>query len=108
MALLTVLSPTLSGITPVFTALLVTGDNAPCSQNAALWFKNSTAAPITVTFATHANVAGLAVPNVTLVVPATSDRVLGPINPQVFSDPIDGLCHMTYSAVGLTAMVVGL
>ncbi len=57
-----------------------------------LHVKNTGAAACTVTIQTPVAVAGLAVAEQTVQVPATSgDKMIGPFDPHAFNRPLDGL-----------------
>jgi hypothetical protein len=109
MALLALQTVKRVGAAPTFAAATGGGDTCPCGANVWIEVKNTSGGNITVTVAT--NPAAAAFPDVplaaeTFVVPLTTGDILyGPLNPQLFADPTDGLCHITYS--GVTNLTIG-
>lgn len=79
---------TLPGLAPALTAPNSDGDILPAGQ-VALWVKNGAGAPITVTVQTPGTVAGLAIADATVSVPAAGERMLGPFPTSVFAQPAD-------------------
>lgn len=69
-----------------------------------LHVKKTGANACTVTVATPATPAGLALADLTFSVPATTgDRMIGPFDAQFYTDPVTGLTSVTFSEVtGLT------
>jgi hypothetical protein len=107
LATITVQQITRVGAAPTFAAVAGGGDAVPVAANIYVELKNTSGAPITVTFATIAAGApfpGTALAAETVSVPATTGDILyGPLLPQLFSDPTTGMCTVTYSAsAGLT------
>src|SRR6266571_1030458 len=99
MATLTTQVITRAGITPTFAAVTGAGDACEVSNDLFLEFKNTNAATCTVTLAIPTGVSSF--PNVVytsvaVVIPATTgDKMIGPVNPQLFQDPTTGLCQIT-------------
>lgn len=104
MATLSLQSVSRVGAAPTYVAATGGGDAAPVGTNNWLQLKCTGGTPVTVTLATNPGAApfsGTALAAETFVVPATTgDMVYGPLNPQLFADPVTGLCTITYSGVG--------
>ena len=91
-----------AGVAQALAAASAGGDTLPCEAGTVLVAENTTGAPITVTAATPAQTAGLAVAEEAIVVAANSTVIAGPFPAEIFGDPADGQCHLTYSTeVGL-------
>jgi hypothetical protein len=99
MALLATQVATGAGIGPAFAAASAGGDTMAVGEDVALYVKNASGAPVTVTIASPGvcNQGG----NHPLVVsvPAAGERLIGPLTPAYrFGDPVTGLVSITYSS----------
>lgn len=101
MATLTTQQISRAGITPAFAAVAGGGDACECSIDVFLEFKNTNAATFTATMAIPPTVGGwpgVSYTSVAVVIPATTgDKMIGPINPDLFKDATTGLCQITYT-----------
>lgn len=78
------------------------GDKFTGGSDVWAFWENATGAPITVTIDTPGTVAGLAIADLVITVPANGYAVRGPFPAAVFGDAA-GLVSMTYSThVGLS------
>jgi hypothetical protein len=98
MATLTPQVVALSGLNPTYAAAAAGGDKCPVSDRTFLHVKNGGGSPITVTLTATAAVRGQTVANLTVSVPASGERMIGPIQPDLFQSPTDGLCAIGYSS----------
>ncbi len=97
-----------SGITPNYQAPQLAGGNSFANDgNVLLHFKNTNAAARNVTIQTPGTIAGLAIADLVVTVPAlTGDKMVGPFPPNVFNQA-DGCVYLDYDAVAdLTVAVV--
>jgi hypothetical protein len=103
MATLTVQQITRVGAAPTFAACTAGGDACPVGDNIHIEVKNTGGTVCIVTLAIPAGVTpypGTAFAAETFTVPITTgDFQYGPILPQLFMDPVTGLCTITYSQV---------
>lgn len=110
MATLTPQVVTRAGLGPTYAACTGGGDAAACGFDNFLHVKNASGGAITVTLAIPAGASGFssaAYTSTAVSVPATTgDRMIGPLNPQLYQDPTTGLCTITYS--GVTSLTVAL
>jgi hypothetical protein len=100
-----------AGITPVFNAGLTTTDRFMLRNDGRtlLYFRKTGAGACTVTVQTGAVVRGIAVADVTVVVPATTgDVVIGPFPGDLFDDPNHDVGVTLSDVVGLTVAVLQL
>jgi hypothetical protein len=104
MALLTVTDAPLTGLANIpLTAAAVSGDEAPSGVGVILVIKNTDAATKTVTVTTPGTVSGLAIADISVVVPATTGIAIIPLIGRF----VGSLAAITYSAVtGVTVGVV--
>jgi len=88
----------------------VASDTMPPATNTFLWVK-TTGTATTVTIVTPAGLDrfGVALGDVSIVCPATGDRMIGPIDPAL-ADPTTGLVTANYSGAltGVTRALVSL
>lgn len=84
--------------TPTFTAADVAGDSFVNDGRTMLRWKNTSGAPITVTFPIVTTVDGQAVASKTISVPATTGDVPTDVFPPDYNDTL-GRVNCTYSAV---------
>lgn len=100
-----------AGLTPALAAANVDGHYFEGSGTVYLEVKNAAGAPIDVTVQTPAVVAGLAVADLVVTIPATTgQKKIGPFNTRAFNRPAGGsdagLVYVDFSAV--TSVTVGL
>jgi hypothetical protein len=109
-ATLTKQAITNTGLAPSYIpATNAPGDNFTPDQDTFLHVKNGGGSAITVTVATPGTApGGLAIADVSVSVPATSERMIGPFPAEQYADPAGtpaGNCFVTYS--GITSVTVG-
>lgn len=107
MATLTTQNITRSGLAPTYAAATSGGDAMECGSQMFLHVKNGSGGALTVTHnvpAGRQHESGVNISNLALSVPASSERMIGPIDSQTFADPTTGLCSITYS--GVTSLTV--
>lgn len=88
----------LSGLAPAYAAAAGGGDKCEVGDRNFLHVKNGAASAVTVTLTATASVRGQAVANLTVSVPASGERMIGPIQPDLFQNASDGLCGIGYSS----------
>lgn len=98
MATLTPQVVSLAGLNPTYAAASGGGDKVPVGDRTFLHVKNGAGSPVTVTLTATAAVRGQAVSNVTVSVPASGERMIGPLVPDLLQGPTDGLCAVGYSS----------
>ncbi|GAY07506.1 hypothetical protein [Pseudonocardia sp. N23] len=99
MALLTPTQIKIGGAVVTVQAADVAGETFKAGDRIALWVKNGSGSPITVTTVVPGNGKyGQANPDVPVVIPAGTEQAVGPF-PADLIDPADGLVHVTYSSV---------
>lgn len=100
MATLTYKQPVIGGTDPAFAAASGGGDKVAPNDRGYIHVKNGGGSPITVTIDVPGNTKyGLANPDPTISVPATTgERIIGPF-PADLANPSDGLVAITYSGV---------
>lgn len=89
----------LSGLNPSYASAAGGGDKMECGERNFLHVKNGGGSPITVTLDATAAVRGQSVTDPTVSVPASGERMIGPITADLFQNPSDGLCAISYSGV---------
>ena len=96
-----------NGLDPTYAAAAAGGDEfVNDGKRTFVHFLNANVAVRTVTIATPKTVAGLAVADLAVVVPATGEAMVGPFPADTFNDG-DGKVQMTYSTeVDLTIAVI--
>jgi hypothetical protein len=95
MAVIPVQVVSIAGTAPNFVAASAGGDTVAAGDRTQLQVKNASGSPITVTITTPGTVAGLAIADVVVSVPATTGiQYIGPLTAALFSDP----AQVTYSA----------
>ncbi|MER6531156.1 hypothetical protein [Streptomyces sp. NPDC001508] len=98
MATLATQAIALAGLNPTYANAAAGGDKAECGDRNFLHVKNGSASSVTVTLTATASVRGQAVSNLTVSVPASGERMIGPLQPDLFLSQTDGLCAVGYSA----------
>jgi hypothetical protein len=108
MAILTVQSIVKAGLGPTYTAAAGGGDSFPNGGNEYLHVKNGGGSPVTVTIPAQKGCDEFGVTNaahdMVVSVPATGERIIGPVSPRQFNDA-NGRAQVTYS--GVTSVTVG-
>lgn len=88
----------LAGLGPTYSSATATeGDDFTNDGYTFLHVKNGGASPITVTITTPAKVHGVDVADITVSVPASGERMIGPFPPILFNDSA-GRVHTVCSA----------
>lgn len=98
-----------AGITEALVAASGGGDAAPCSSDSYLKVVNGGGGSINVTLAIPTAIspfANVTYTNIVVAVANGSHKVIGPLTPAVFQDPVTSLCTITYS--GVTSVTVGV
>lgn len=100
MALLNIQTITAAGLNPSYTAAAGGGDKVSLgAPNTFLHVKNGGGSSVTVTVTTQNNAyKGLTVPDRTVTVPASGERLIGPLDAALHSD-VNGQASVGYSAV---------
>ncbi|MET8982139.1 hypothetical protein ABZX85_41805 [Streptomyces sp. NPDC004539] len=98
MATLTTQVVALAGLNPAYVSAAAGGDKCSVGDRNFLHVKNGSASSVTVTLTATASVRGQAVSNLTIAVPASGERMIGPLQPDLLQSPADGLCAVGYSA----------
>jgi hypothetical protein len=98
MATLTTQAIAIAGLNPTFAAAGASGDKVACGERTWLHVKNGSASSITVTLAATGAVRGQTVTSPTVSVPASGERMIGPLTADLFAGATDGLAAITYSA----------
>lgn len=88
----------LAGLNPTYGAATGGGDKCEVGDRIFLHVKNGGGSPITVTLTATASLRGQAVSNVTVSVPASGERMIGPLSADLLQNASDGLCAIGYSA----------
>lgn len=97
MALLTAQDTAKTGLAPAFTAVSAS-DTFSNDGTVVLHVKNANASPDTVTVNSVQQCSQGGTHNLTVSVPATTgDRMIGPLEPVRFNDPVTGLVTVTHS-----------
>ncbi|WP_411078521.1 hypothetical protein [Streptomyces sp. cmx-10-25] len=98
MATLSTQTIALAGLAPAYTAAAGGGDKCEVGDRNFLHVKNGSGSPVTVTLTATATVRGQAVANLTVSVPASGERMIGPLAPDLLQNAVDGLCGIGYSS----------
>ncbi|MDH6709747.1 hypothetical protein P3T27_006496 [Kitasatospora sp. MAA19] len=98
MATLTPQVVSVVGLTPTYTAAGASGDKVSCGERTFIHVKNASASSITVTLTATGSVRGQAVTSPTVSVPASGERMIGPLTADLFAGATDGLAAIGYSA----------
>lgn len=106
MALLTAQSITVSGLSPTYASAGGSGDTVAPGDDVFLHVKNAEGSPTTVTLVRPGTSYGVANPDPTVTVAATTGSQFIYL-PREFADPTTGLVSITYSSVtSLTVAVL--
>ncbi len=107
MAQLSTQRPVLAGLAPAFVAASSGGDEFIPENHQAVYLKNGSGAPTTVTFITPITVEGQGVDDLAVSVPAGADRLVL-VSPTLMKNS-SGLANITYSAAaGLSLAVIAI
>ncbi|MEV8395602.1 MULTISPECIES: hypothetical protein [unclassified Streptomyces] len=98
MAVLTAQAVSLTGLAPTYANAASSGDKTAPGERTFLHVKNGAASPVTVTLTATATVRGQAVGNLTVTVPASGERMIGPLPGDLLAAPSDGLVAIGYSS----------
>jgi hypothetical protein len=88
----------LAGLNPTYAPATGGGDKCETGDRNFLHVKNGGGSPVTVTLTATAALRGQAVSNVTVSVPASGERMIGPLNSDLLQNQTDGLCAIGYSS----------
>lgn len=88
----------LSGLNPTYAAATGGGDKCEVGDRNFLHVKNGSASAVTVTLTATASVRGQSVSNLTVSVPASAERMIGPLAADLLQNQTDGLCGIGYSS----------
>lgn len=100
MATLTTQTVTRSGVGPTYASATGGGDAMAVGSDMMLHIKNAAGSSMTVTLAIPSGASGwsqASYSNTSVIVPNAGERMIGPIQPQLYADPTTGLCTITYS-----------
>jgi hypothetical protein len=107
MATLSTQTITRAGLGPTYANAAGGGDKCKPSERTFLHVKNGDASPTTVTVVTPGNYEGQSIEDLAVSVPASGERLIGPISPSLFRNPDDdGLASITYS--GVTSLTIAV
>lgn len=98
MAILSTQTIALAGLAPSYAAAAGGGDKCEVGDRNFLHVKNGSGSSVTVTLTATASVRGQAVADLTVSVPASGERMIGPLSADLLQDPTDGLCAIGYSS----------
>lgn len=98
MATLATQTVALAGLNPTYASAAAGGDKCEVGDRNFLHVKNGSASSVTVTLTATAAVRGQAVANLTVAVPASGERMIGPLAADLLQNQTDGLCAVGYSA----------
>ncbi|MEU7597279.1 hypothetical protein AB0B79_30245 [Streptomyces sp. NPDC039022] len=98
MATLTAQAVSLVGTNPAYASATSGGDKVAPGDRTVLHVKNGSGSSVTVTLTATASVRGQAVGNVTIAVPASGERLIGPLASDLLASPVDGLVAIGYSS----------
>lgn len=98
MATLNTQTIALAGLAPTYANAAGGGDKCQVGERNFLHVKNGAGTVLTVTLTATGSVRGQAVANLTVTVPASGERMIGPLPADLLASPADGLCAIGYSA----------
>lgn len=98
MATLTTQVVSIAGLNPTYSAAGGAGDKVACGERVFVHVKNGSASAVTVTLTATGAIRGQTVTSPTVSVPASGERMIGPIAAELFQSPTDGLAAISYSA----------
>lgn len=87
-----------AGTVPSYAAATSGGDEFQVDTHTFLHVKNADSSSHTVTVVTPGTIGGEAIGDAVVAVPATSEKMIGPFDPEIFRGS-DGLAQINYSAV---------
>ncbi len=107
MAVLVSQQVTRTGIAPAYTAAAAGGDKFAPTKDTVLHVKNASAGALTATIVTPKEAfLGAAIADISVSIPATGERLIGPFPASDFRSTTDGLADITYS--GVTSLTVAV
>lgn len=98
MATLTTQAIGLAGINPTYASAAGGGDKVSPGDRSFIHVKNGSGSSVTVTLTATASVRGQTVGNVTVSVPASGERMIGPLTSDLLAGVSDGLVAVGYSS----------
>nr|BFD90713.1 hypothetical protein KitaXyl93_20730 [Kitasatospora sp. Xyl93] len=98
MATLSTQAVSIAGLGPTYSAAAGGGDKVACSERTFVHVKNGGGSPITVTLTATGSVRGQTVTSPTVSVPASGERMIGPLTADLFAGATDGLAAIGYSS----------
>lgn len=93
------------GLTPVFAAAAAAGDQLAAGDGVVAYFKNPTAAAISLTLVTPGTQAGLAIADRVIAVPAGGEVIVS-LYPKLYTTGPGKRAAVTYTAAGLTVALL--
>ncbi|MGW1134557.1 hypothetical protein [Streptomyces griseoluteus] len=93
-----------TGLAPTYGSAAAGGDKAETGERNFLHVKNGGGSPVTVTLSSAYVYRGQTVSDVTVSVPASGERMIGPLSSELLQNAVDGLCAIGYS--GVTSVTV--
>lgn len=106
MALLSTQAASPSGTAPTYAAASAGGDTFAPGDDVMLHVKNASTAAITVTVASPTPCSQGATHDLSVSVPASGERLIGPFPAQRFANATTGLVGVTYSAAASVTVAV--
>lgn len=94
-----------AGLTPTLNAA-ASGDTCDVGTTTFLDVRNGSGSAITLTVTAVGGKGGLALANLVVSVPATSEKFIGPIDPELFENVSDGKAHLAWSATTTVTFAV--
>jgi len=98
MATLTAQAIGLAGINPTYASASAGGDKVSPGDRSFIHIKNGGGSSVTVTLTATASVRGQTVGNVTVAIPASGERMIGPLTADLLAGQVDGLVAVGYSS----------
>ncbi|MFE6866010.1 hypothetical protein ACFVFS_05600 [Kitasatospora sp. NPDC057692] len=98
MATLPLQAVSIAGLNPTYASAAAGGDKVACGERTFLHVKNGSASPVTVTLTATSSVRGQTVTSPTVSVPASGERMIGPLPAELLAGPTDSLASISYSA----------
>lgn len=96
---------TRAGVTPTLNAA-ASGDTCDVGDNVFLDVRNGSGSAITLTVTAVGGEGGLTLSNLVVSVPATGEKLIGPIDPELFENASDGKAHLAWSATTTVTFAV--
>lgn len=105
MALVAAQQIQIAGTAPTYNAASGGGDTVAASDRTHVHVKNGSGSSITLTITTPGTVAGLAIADATITVPAGAERIVGPLTSALFGDPVQ-LAWSSATSVTFAALTI--